>query len=72
LVEAIAHFRRVLEINPQNADAHLNLGVALRLSGQRAAALDSVTEALRLRPDSEGARKELSLLKQRENSRRSP
>jgi hypothetical protein len=59
----------VLEINPQNADAHLNLGVALRLDGQRSAALDAIGEALRLRPDSTGARKELSLLMQATESK---
>jgi len=68
----ISHFRRVLEINPQNADAHLNLGIALRLSGQRARALDSVSGGLRLRPDSEGARKELSLLNKPTDSRSPP
>ena len=44
----------------------------VRLSGQRGEALDSVTEALRLRPDSEGAQKELSLLKKPADSKGSP
>ena len=36
--EAVACYRRALELNPNNAEAHNNLGVALQGRGDMAAA----------------------------------
>ena len=50
--EAIAHLRRVIEIDPQHADAHRNLAMALGLQGRLDDALARARTARRLAPDS--------------------
>ena len=62
LGEAVAHLRRVLEINPRNADAHQNLAVAYELQGHVDAAIQEAQEAVRLKPDSIAARNQLQRL----------
>jgi Flp pilus assembly protein TadD len=51
LLEAQAAYRQILTIDPAHADAHNNLGVALRDLGRLAEAEASYREALRLRPN---------------------
>lgn len=48
--EAIALFRRGLELSPQDPILHLNLGTALYLSGETASAVGQFEEAVRLLP----------------------
>ena len=49
--EAVASFRRALAAAPRFADAHANLGTALRDLGRLDEAAASLREALRLNPD---------------------
>ncbi|OFW29422.1 MAG: hypothetical protein A3H97_17245 [Acidobacteria bacterium RIFCSPLOWO2_02_FULL_65_29] len=51
LDEAIAHYRRSLELQPSYAPAYNNLGVALRANGQIDEALASYERALAVQPD---------------------
>jgi tetratricopeptide (TPR) repeat protein len=51
LEEAIADFRRALEINPDLAQAHHNLGIALQEQGRLEEAVASYRRALELKPD---------------------
>jgi tetratricopeptide (TPR) repeat protein len=51
LTEAIAHYRRAIELKPDYAPAYNNLGSALRASGQLDAAIAAYRRALELRPD---------------------
>lgn len=48
--EAIALFRRGLELSPQDPILHLNLGTALYLSGDSASAVTQFEEAVRILP----------------------
>lgn len=53
--EAITHFRAALRTNPDYADAHYNLGVALsQMPGRLPEAITQIEAALRLKPDPEG------------------
>jgi Tfp pilus assembly protein PilF len=47
---AVEAYRRALERRPQSAEAHNNLGVALKKNGDFARALDSFQHAVELRP----------------------
>ncbi|HEU5079176.1 MAG TPA: tetratricopeptide repeat protein [Opitutaceae bacterium] len=50
--EAIAEFRRVIELKPDNPDSHLGLGTELwRMPDQRAQALEEYRKAIELRPN---------------------
>ena len=48
LGEAIKHYRKALRINPAYAQAHYNLGVALRDGGKPTEANEHLCQALRL------------------------
>lgn len=48
---AVAHFQRAIELDPEKAEAHYDLGLALRQSGLVAEAIPAYEAALRLRPD---------------------
>ena len=50
--EAIAHYRKALEIKPDYADAHYNLGNALAGRGRFEEAIAHYRKALEIRPDS--------------------
>jgi tetratricopeptide (TPR) repeat protein len=51
LQEAIADFEQALQLKPDYAEAHYNLGKALARSGRLPEAIDQYEQALRLRPD---------------------
>jgi tetratricopeptide (TPR) repeat protein len=53
--DAIAAFRRAVELQPDSSDAHLNLGMALVLQFDRKDGLSELREAVRLSPDSAAA-----------------
>ena len=50
LSDAIAAYRQAIKMAPALAEAHYNLGVALKMVGQGRAAAKALTDALRLRP----------------------
>ncbi len=54
--EAIAAYRHAIALNPQYADAHYNLALALERNGQRRSALEHWTRYLRLDPSGPWAR----------------
>jgi tetratricopeptide (TPR) repeat protein len=56
------HLRRAIDINPQNAEAHRNLSVALGLQGRVDEATRAARAAVRIQPESAEARKQLDLL----------
>jgi tetratricopeptide (TPR) repeat protein len=51
LDEAIAHYRRALEINPQMVEAHVNLGNALQHQGDHSSAVRQWCAAIHLQPN---------------------
>jgi tetratricopeptide (TPR) repeat protein len=51
LDEAARHYRRAVELRPDNVDAHSNLGRILMTTGQDAAAVDAFRRALSIRAD---------------------
>ena len=51
LDEAIPHFQRALQINPDYAEAHNNLGATLFQKGKVDEAIPHFQEALRIKPD---------------------
>lgn len=60
--EAIAEFRKALEINPDYVQAHNNLGTALFLTGNTDEAMVQLQKALQLKPDYAPARVNLANL----------
>ena len=50
--QAIALYRKALALEPQDADTHYNLALALKYKGDSGAAILEFTEALKIRPDS--------------------
>ena len=48
--EAIAQFKAVLRVEPDHADAHMNLALTFRQLGRTQEAARHYTEALRLNP----------------------
>jgi Flp pilus assembly protein TadD len=62
--EAITHFRRVTELQPNDADAHSNLGYALFLEGKLDEAINSLETAVMLKPGFERAAQNLAMAKQ--------
>ena len=59
---AIAHYRQALQINPELALAHNNLGMALRSKGQSVEAVEHFRHVLRIEPDNQQARRNLQEL----------
>lgn len=51
LDRALGHYRRAVEMQPEGAQAHLNLGIALKLQGQRDEATSALKRALELDPE---------------------
>jgi tetratricopeptide (TPR) repeat protein len=60
--EAIEHLRRVVDINPLNAEAYRNLAFAYGLRGKFDDALRAAQAAVRLQPESAAARDQLQRL----------
>jgi Flp pilus assembly protein TadD len=58
----VAHLREALQYEPDNAEAHGNLGQALAALGQRDEAIAHFKEALRLNPNHRDAREHLNKL----------
>jgi spermidine synthase len=58
--EAIREFRETLRLQPDNEEAHNNLGLALRLTGERDQALAEFTAALARKPDWPGPMSEIA------------
>jgi Tfp pilus assembly protein PilF len=50
--EAISHYEHALRINPDYAEAHYNLGIALAQTGKIEEAIAHYEQALRINPDS--------------------
>ena len=61
LAEAIREFELALAINPDYADAHNNLGIALGATGNVAGAIVHFRRALEIRPDYADAQNNLKL-----------
>jgi len=52
--EAISHFETALRIDPNSAEAHINLGIALSgIPGRTPEAIQHFKAALRIKPDPE-------------------
>ena len=49
--EAAAHYRRAVELRPENAEAHSNLGRLLTIQGQHRPAAAEFNRALAINPD---------------------
>jgi Tfp pilus assembly protein PilF len=64
LDEAIAEFRRSLQLNPASAPTQYNLGFALSARGRRVDAITAFQEALRIDPDYAQAHNNLGALLQ--------
>jgi Flp pilus assembly protein TadD len=58
--DAIALLQRVATLEPQNEQAHYNLGITYRLSGDKVRAAAEFGAALKLRPDYADASRALS------------
>ena len=62
LPDATAEFQAALKINPDYAEAHYNLGIALYKAGQISDAIAQYEEALRIKPDYAEAHHNLGLV----------
>ncbi len=62
LDEAIAHYRKALEIRPDFTEAHYSLGLILARRGQFDEAIAQYRKALEIRPDFTDARNNLGLI----------
>ena len=60
--EAIVKYERAIEVRPDFADAHFNMGVALELAGRLEEAKQRYAEAARLDPSNDEARRRMSSL----------
>lgn len=59
--QAFVHFRRVVEIKPDDAKAHYNLGVAYGSLGRYQDAIAAYKQAIRIKPDDAGAHSNLGV-----------
>jgi tetratricopeptide (TPR) repeat protein len=57
--KAIADLEKAVELDPNSADAHLWLGIALRKAGRNAEARKAIERSLALNPDRKWARQQL-------------
>ena len=55
LAEAVAYYRRTLEINPEAVEAHNNLAVAIYRLGRKEEAVAHLREAMRIDPEDPAA-----------------
>ena len=49
--EAIAEYRRAIAIKPDFAEAHINLGIALKTQGKHDEAIAEYRRAVAIKPD---------------------
>jgi len=56
------YYERILEIDPNQPDAHYNLAICLARIGRRERATEHLREALRLQPGHAAARQSLARL----------
>ena len=71
--EAIDHLSVALEIDPQYAEAHNNLGMALAQQGRLDEAIEHFSQALRINPEYENARRNLQeVLEKRKHPDKNP
>ena len=68
--EAIIEFRNVIQLDPNDADAHFNLADALSTLGQLEEAVAHFERAVELRPEAEAARRALERARSELGSRR--
>jgi tetratricopeptide (TPR) repeat protein len=61
---AIAEFRTALRLDPNDVNAHYNLGIALQKLGSKAEAREEFTEVQRLLPDTPPDQKKIELVRQ--------
>lgn len=66
-LEAIDEFRKVLSANPTNITAHVNLGVALNLAGDRTSAAKQFAEALGIDPKNLRAHYNLAIIRSQDS-----
>ena len=67
LEEAIASYRKAIEVKPDFAEAYLNLGVVLKEEGEVEEAIANFRKAIEVKPDFADAHKELATLLHEEN-----
>jgi superkiller protein 3 len=53
--QAVAEYRKAVELDPKNADARFNLGIALETINDLEGARDAFEKLLELEPDYKGA-----------------
>jgi tetratricopeptide (TPR) repeat protein len=58
--QALDAYRRTLQLDPQNVDAHMNLGALLTNLGQQAEARKHFTRALGIQPDNASMRRDFA------------
>jgi tetratricopeptide (TPR) repeat protein len=68
LAEAVTHFAIAVQLRPDLADAHRNLGLALANLGRFDEALREFREVLRLKPDDANVRRAVEELQKRGRS----
>ena len=66
----MAAYRQALQLEPQSAETHNNLGIALGSSGNLQAAVAQFKQALTIDPDSADARRNLEMAEQALNQAR--
>ena len=66
--QAIVEWQKALEINPQNAEAHFNLGCTFMKQNRLDKAAEHLQEAIQLEPNLWQARMLLEQCRQRKNS----
>jgi tetratricopeptide (TPR) repeat protein len=68
--EAISQFNKILNIDPENVQAHYNLGYALRLQGKFDEAIFHFKESIRIGPKNVKAEEMLNITKQEQKNDR--
>jgi tetratricopeptide (TPR) repeat protein len=64
--EAVGHWEQAVRIDPDYAEAHCNLGVALAKAGRIPEGIEHLRQALRINPDYVRARDALAQLQARQ------
>ncbi len=64
--EAIEEYKQAIRINPDDATAHTNLGVAYGSSGMYKEAIEACKQAIRINPDNAVAHSNLGFVYEKE------